>query len=72
MLYGIIAAIDRMPISTGALLDALDSASRDSASRDSASRDSVGWDFVSLDIVAMDAACARPRARAPDKPSSTR
>ena len=60
MLY--IAAVDRLIISNDASFNAgvFDSL------------DLVGWDSDALDVVALDAASARPRARAPDRPSSTR
>ncbi len=61
MLYGIIAAVDRLLISNKSLLDVLLDVLNFNA-----------LDLVALDFVAPDAACARPRARAPDKPSSTR
>ena len=56
MLYGIIAALNRLFISNGALISK-------GATLDVS-------DFVASDFVALDAACARPRARAPDRPST--
>jgi len=56
MLYGIIAAVDQILISNGALIS-------NRATLDVS-------DFVASDFVALDAACARPRARAPDRPST--
>ena len=50
MLYGIIAAVDQILISNGALIS-------NRATLDVS-------DFVASDFVALDAACARPRARA--------
>ena len=55
MLYGIIAALNRLFISNGALISG-------GATLDVS-------DFVASDFVALDA-CARPRARAPDRPST--
>jgi hypothetical protein len=55
MLYGIITAAHRIAISNDASLDA---------------RDFNAWDYDPLDFVALDAACARPPARAPDRPST--
>jgi hypothetical protein len=57
MLYGIIAVVDQILISNDAGLKALDL---------------DAFDFFGLDFVAPDAARERPRARAPDTPSSTR
>ena len=56
MLYGIIAAVDQILISNGALIS-------NRATLDVS-------DFVASDFVALDAASARPRARAPDRPST--
>jgi hypothetical protein len=61
MLYGIIAAVDQILISNGALIS-------NRATLDVS--DFVASDFVASDFVALDAACARPRARAPDRPST--
>src|SRR5260370_37600573 len=61
MLYGIIAAVDRLLISNKSLLGVLLDVLNFNA-----------LDLVALDFVEPYAPCARPRARSPDTPSSTR
>jgi len=57
MLYGNIAVFDPTPIFNIALFNALAF---------------KAWDFKTWDFKTVDAGCARPRARVPDRPSSTR
>jgi hypothetical protein len=57
MLYGNIAVFDPTPIFNIALFNALAF---------------KAWDFKTWDFKTVDAGCARPPARAPDTPSSTR
>ena len=57
MLYGHIAVFDPTPIFNIALFNALAF---------------KAWDFKTWDFKTVDAGCARPPARAPDTPSSTR
>jgi len=62
MLYGNIAVFDPTPIFNIALFNALAFKAWDFKT----------WDFKTWDFKTVDAGCARPPARAPDTPSSTR